>query len=176
MLKFVVAGIWICAATVGSIFFAFSAAAPAGPEEAPAPYFGGLDYVKTDIVSIPVVKQGGVQGYFLARMVYTVEKEKMAKLSVPAQPLIIDELYSYLYSSPEIDFTQVKTLDLAALKTGIRDAINKKLGDTLIHEVLVEQVDYLSKTDIRDNNIRRKTTGPAPQAPAAPDIKAPAHH
>ncbi|MBP0441264.1 hypothetical protein [Tianweitania sediminis] len=174
MLKFAVAGIWICAATAGSIFFAFSAASPKGAEEAPAPYFGGLDYVKTDIVSIPVVKEGGVQGYFLARLVYTVEKEKMARLSVPAQPLIVDELYGYLYSNPDIDFAQAKTIDVSGLKAGIRDAINTKLGETLIHEVLVEQVDYLSKEDIRDNNIRRKTTGTVAPQPA-PEVKPAAH-
>jgi flagellar basal body-associated protein FliL len=174
MIKLALAGLWICAATVGSILLAFSFNAPAGPQEPAPAYFGGLDYMKTDMLSVPVVKDGGVQGYFIARLVYTVEKDKLAKLSVPAQPLLVDQLYSYLYSNPDIDFAQAKTIDVSGLKAGIRDAINAKIGETLIHEVLIEQVDYLSKADIRDNNIRRKTTGvSAPQA--APGVKPAVH-
>jgi len=176
VLKFALAAIWICAATVGSIFFAFSASGPT-PEGEPQPaYFGGLDYMKTEVLSIPVVREGGVQGYFIARLVYTVEKDKIAKLSVPAQPLLVDELYSYLYSNPDIDFTSAETINVDGLKTGIRDAINAKVGETLIHEVLIEQVDYLSKADIRDNNVRRKAAGVT--APAAPAEAKPAaaHH
>jgi flagellar basal body-associated protein FliL len=176
VIKFALAAIWICAATIGSIFFAFSAARPEPEGATPAPaYFGGLDYVKTDVISIPVVREGGVQGYFIARLVYTVEKEKMARMSVPAQPLLVDELYTYLYANPDIDFTTAKTIDLAGLKAGIRDAINAKLGETVIHEVLVEQVDYLSKADIRDNNIRRKATIGAVGEPAEKPKPAAAH-
>ena len=175
MIKFAVAAIWICAVTVGSVFFAFSAGNPAAPGIPAAPYFGGLDYMKTDIISVPVVKKGGVQGYFLARLVYTVEKERAERLSVPAQPLLVDELYAYLYSNPDIDFTEAETVDTVALKEGIKEAINTRLGEPFIHEVLIEQVDYLSKTDIRDNTLRRKSAATAVKAAAPAEHEKPAH-
>lgn len=156
MIKFVVAGLWICIATVGSIYYAFTISGRSSADEALPAYFGGLDYVKTDVISIPVVRNSGVQGYFLARLVYTIEKSKLVKMSVPTQPMMVDQLYSYLYSNPQIDFTQAKSVDLVALKNGIRDAINARVGETLIHEVLVEQVDYLSKAEIRDNQLQRR--------------------
>jgi hypothetical protein len=74
---------------------------------------------------------------------------------VPADTLFADELYTYLFSNPAIDFTQVKTLDLEAFRNGVRDAINKRVGDELIHDVMVEQIDYLSKDEIRDNAMTR---------------------
>lgn len=167
MIKLAVAAIWICAVTIGSVFYAFSAAAPRKAEQ-PAAFFGGLDYVKTDITSVPLLKNGAVEGYFLARLVYTIEKSEAARLSVPAQPLMVDELYRYIYTNPQFDFTVKETLDVEAMKAGIRDAINARVGTKLIHEVLIEQVDYLSKQEIRDNSLRRKQTAPAKEEQPKP--------
>jgi hypothetical protein len=156
MIKFVVAAIWICVVTIGAMVYSFqSSAAKPEPGSEPA-FFGGLDYVKTEVFSVPVLQNGVINGYFIGRFVYTVEPEKLAKLSIPAETLIVDEVYTYLFSHPEIDFSKTDIVDIDALRTGIRDSINKRVGDTLIHEVLVEQVDYLSKADIRDNTIRQR--------------------
>ncbi|QPC85415.1 hypothetical protein GA830_00630 [Mesorhizobium sp. NBSH29] len=173
MIKFLVAAIWICAVTIGAMVYSFqsSAARPeAGAEAGVEPaYFGGLDYVKTDVISVPVVKDNAINGYFIARLVYTVDPEKMKKLSIPAQSLIVDEVYTYLFSHPGIDFSAADMLDMDVFKTGIKDSLNKRVGDTLVHEVIVEQLDYLSKADIRDNTERQqkaadnaRSTGPLP--------------
>lgn len=167
MIKFAVAAIWICAVTIGAMIYSFqSSAAKPGPGSEPA-FFGGLDYVKTEVFSVPILREGAVNGYFIGRFVYTVEPAKLAKLSVPAETLIVDEVYTYLFSRPETDFSQVAMVDMDALRNGIRDAINARVGDKLIHEVLVEQVDYLSKADIRDNTIRRRETPETEDKPTA---------
>jgi hypothetical protein len=170
MIRFVAAALWICAVTVGSIFFAFSASSErSSPEEKPA-FFGGLDYVKTDVISVPLVKTGKVAGYFLARFVYTAEQSKLAALSVPAEAMLVDQLYTYLYTNPQIDFTATEKVDLDVFRIGLRDSINERLGDKLLHDVLIEQIDFLSKEEIRDNTIRRRTGAEKPAAlpPAAP--------
>jgi len=158
MIKFVIAAVWICAVTVGSIFFAFSAPKSTGGEEPKAaPYFGGLDYVKTDVLSVPLIKQNSVQGYFLARFVYTVDPGRMGAMSVPLENILIDQAFSYIYDSPLVDFTRTDRLDLDAFRNELRDSINARVGEKLIHEVLIEQVDYLSKQEIRDNSARRRS-------------------
>jgi hypothetical protein len=157
MIKFVIAAIWICAVTVGSIFFAFSSTSEKPEAAAPAPFFGGLDYVKTDVISVPIVKDGGVAGYFIARFVYTADPARLAAMTVPAEAMLIDEVFTYLYSNPAIDFSRAERLDIDAFRNGLRDSINKRLGEDLIKEVMMEQVDYLSKQEIRDNAMKRRT-------------------
>src|SRR5690606_37227083 len=93
---------------------------------------------------------------FLTRLVYTAEPVRLKALSVPADILLLDDLHAYLYGNPQIDFSNRERIDIDALRNGIRDSMNARLGETLIHEVLVEQIDYLSKADIRDNAIRRR--------------------
>src|SRR5690606_32053125 len=136
MIKFVVAALWIRAATVGAVFYSFQ---NSGKDDnaAPAPaLFGGLDYVKTDIITVPVVRNARVDGYFIARLVFTAEPAKLNKLSVPPSALIADQVYSYLYSNPQFDFSDRAALDLDAFRAGVRDNINARVGDKLVHEVL----------------------------------------
>jgi hypothetical protein len=156
VIKFIVAAIWLCVVTIGAVFYSFQNAAANLDAPAAPPLLGGLDYVKTEIVSVPVLNDGHISGYFLTRLVYMVEPDKIARLSVPADSLIIDQVYSYIYGNPQLDFVNHETLDLDAFRSGIRDQINKKVGEDVVHEVLIEQVDFLSKEEIRDNTIRRK--------------------
>jgi hypothetical protein len=158
MIKFVVAALWLVAVTLGTVIFSFSMSGPR-TDKAPQPaFFGGLDYVKTDIISVPLMKDDRVYGYFLTRLVYTVEPAVMKTLSLPAEALLVDQVYTYLYANPEIDFADYAKLDLDKLRTGIREAVNKRVGKKLVHDVLIEQIDFLTKAEIRDNTIRRRTS------------------
>jgi hypothetical protein len=158
MIKFVVAGLWLCAACVGALFYSFQLAGAktaATPEPA---MLGGLDYVKTDVLSVPVLRQGGIAGYFLTRLVYTADPVDLKRLSVPADVLLTDQLYTFLYANPGVDFTQIESIDLDGFRNNLRDSINKRIGEELVHDVMVEQIDFLSKQEIRNNTIRRRTS------------------
>lgn len=159
MMKMVVAAVWVCAVTVGSLFYSFQTASSKGADAGKQPtFFGGLDYVKTNVISVPVLKGGHVGGYFLTRLVYTVEPSRAGQLTIPADMLFTDEVYNYLFTHPEIDFTDRDAFDYDRFKKGIRESINARLGEELVHDILIEQVDFLSKEDIRDNTVRRRKT------------------
>ena len=171
MIKFIAAAIWICAATLGAVFYSFQVAGTRGVGEAPKPMLGGLDYVKTEVISVPLIHNAKIDGYFLTKLVYTVEPAEIKKLSIPADALITDQVYSYLYSNPQIDFTKKATIDLNAFRAAIRDTVNTRVGANLVHEVLIDQLNYLSKDEIRDNWLRRRQdaaeSAPEPVKPAA---------
>ena len=167
MIKFIAAAIWICAATLGAVFYSFQAAGERGVGETPKPLLGGLDYVKTDVISVPLVRDSRIDGYFLTKLVYTVEPDQIKKLSVPAQALMTDQVYSYLYANPQIDFTKKETIDLDAFRKAIRETINARVGVELVHEVLIDQVNFLTKDEIRDNAMRRRKE-PAPAEAETP--------
>ena len=156
VIKFAAAAIWICVVTIGAVFYSFQSAGAKADAPPPLPLLGGLDYVKTEMVSVPVLSDGAIIGYFLTRLVYTVEPEKLAKLSVPAEALIMDEVYGYVFGNPDLDFTKTGKLDLDVFRNGVKDSINKRVGDKLVADVLIDQVDFLSKEEIRDNAIRRR--------------------
>lgn len=158
MIKFIAAAVWIVAITLGAVFYSFQHAQPkpeaAASEESAAV---SLDYLKTETMSVPVVRDGAVTGYFITKLVCTIDTKVMAKLHLPASSIIMDALYTYLFGSPEIDFTNTKKLDLGAFKEHIRESINKNIGQNLVQDIAVEQIEYLTKDEIRDNALRRKT-------------------
>lgn len=151
MIKLVISGVWICALSLASVYFSMQMAAGKADDKAPAPFFGGLDYVRGDVLSIPVISGGTVHGYFLARLVYTVDPAELATLSVPAKDLITDELYTFLVGNRVIDFPKMDNFDLETFRKGIKDALNKRVGKDVFRDVLVEQIDYLTKKDVRAN-------------------------
>jgi len=89
-------------------------------------------------------------------------------MSVPMQAIITDEFFTYLYSNPLMDFTRGDRIDIDAFRSGLRDNLNKRLGEDFVHEVMMEQVDYLSKQEIRDNAMKRRIPPKAKQLPEAP--------
>ena len=172
MIKFVFSALWISAVSVGAVYYSFQQARSKANEEPPPAYFGGLDYVKTDVISVPVFDGGAVHGYFLTRLVYTVKPDMLKKMTLPAEPVIVDTVYTYLYANPQIDFTSRDRLDLDAFRAAVREGINAKVGKELVHEILIEQVDYLTKADIRDNTIRRRAEEATLAGQAAADAAA----
>jgi hypothetical protein len=182
VIKFIAAAIWICAATLGAVFYSFQAAGERGVGETPKPMLGGLDYVKTDVISVPLIRNARIDGYFLTKLVYTVEPAEIKKMSIPAEALMTDQVYSYLYSNPQIDFTKKETIDLDAFRKAIRDTVNTRVGADLVHEVLIDQFNFLTKDEIRDNAMRRRKDPATPTEPApaesaqAEPVKAAAEH
>ena len=168
MIKFAVAALWISIATTAAMYFSFTAGQkPAEAAVAEDPNaFKGIDYVKTGIISVPVFNNGRVFGYFLARFVYTAETKRLAQLKLPADALIADRVYTWLYANPQINFATRENLDVDTLRETLRAGVNEKLGEELIREVLIEQIDFLPKEEV--GTTRLPKTVPAAPAKAEP--------
>jgi hypothetical protein len=173
LIKFIGAAVWICLVTLAAVFYSFKTPHPHTEADALPPLLGGLKYVKANVISVPVFNKASIEGYFLARLVYTADPQELKKLTVPAESLITDQVYSYLYANPEIDFSKRADLDLDAFKNGIRDSINSRIGQEIIHDVIVEQIDFLTREETRDRSVRRRSEQAAAVDATAP---APAEH
>lgn len=165
MLKLAAAAIWISAVTAGSVYMSLQW--PQGTDEEVEQHrvLGGLDYVRSDIVSVPVLRRGDVEGYFLARLVYTALPADMNRIRLPIEALLSDEVYSYLYDNPQIDFTDRDAIDVDGFRTGLRDSVNERVGFRLIHEVLIEQMDYLRKNEVQASSIRGRVQASSANPP-----------
>jgi len=173
MIKTLAIGIWICAVALGSVYFSVQISNTKESAEPDPAMFGGLETIRGEVISIPVISSGAVQGYFLTRLSYTVDPLKTAKLSIPVNELITDVLYTALVGEPVIDFPNLEVFDLEAFKTHIRESLNERVGEELFHEVIVEQIDFLSKEDIRSNvqqgrSLKNNASESRAAPPAAP--------
>ncbi|MDP3525263.1 MAG: hypothetical protein Q8S27_11835 [Hoeflea sp.] len=158
MIKLLITGVWICGVALASVYFSVQTANKKDQIEPDPAMFGGLETVRGEITSIPVISDGAVQGYFLTRLSYTLDGEKAKKLTIPVPDLVTDTLYTALVGEQVIDFSRKKKFDLEGFKTQIKDKLNARLGEVVFHDVIVEQIDFLSKADIRSNMRRGNFT------------------
>lgn len=149
MLKLVFTGIWVCAVTLGAVYFSMQYASAPVISEAEAARRASEEYVPGEIITVPVIKDGAVQGYFLAKLSFSATREGIADLHAPLRQLVTDELYDMLLGSKLIDVADTRSFDLPSFKGAVKDGLNKKLGSEVITEVLVEQLEYLTKDDVQ---------------------------
>lgn len=177
MIKLLMTGVWICGVALASVYFSVQVSNKKEAVEPDPAMFGGLETIRGDVVSIPVISSGAVQGYFLTRLSYTVDPERAAALTIPVPDLITDALYSALVGEPIIDFPDIERFDLETFKSHILETLNGRVGETVFHDVIVEQIDFLSKEDIRSNVQQGHSLKNNPSVPsAAPPPAAPPSH
>lgn len=149
MLKLILTGVWICAVTLGAVYYTVQMALPPSAEDLAKNQSRNLQYIRGENLSIPVISDGNVAGYFVSRMTVRVDMDKVGKVEVPLTQLLTDQLIGLLTSTSMTNLTQVRTFDPAAFKQLVKEGLNEKLGEGVVNEVLIEQLDYLSKSDLR---------------------------
>jgi len=154
MLKLLFTGLWVCLVTLGAVYFSVQMSAPSPPVDEEAARREALQLVRGEEISVPVISDGMITGYFLGRFSFMMDREKIRGARLPITELTTDELFTVLVGEKMIDLGKPHAFDLEVLKTRIQDDINMRLGEGTVAEVLVERLDFLSKEDIRTNAAR----------------------
>jgi hypothetical protein len=148
MIKLILCGIWACVVTLLSCYAAVSWNGRA-PEPETQKVLGGVETVRTRMISVPVVADGAIQGYVMAQFVFTVDAKTMKHLAVKPDLFLLDEAFKTIYSGDSVDFRQFKKQDLPALSKRIGESVNKRLGANLINDVLIQELNYIAKDHVR---------------------------
>lgn len=157
MIKTLLIGLWVCIVALGSSYFfvqmnnSSSANVPSEEE------VGGVEFIKTDMVSVPIIREGKVEGYLVAQLSFAVNKGKLAKLGFEPAPYLVDVAYRTLYESSAIDFSQLRPQDLTALVKKISEGANAKLGNEIVKDVLVNEINYVPRDEVRTNWVKKKS-------------------
>lgn len=149
MIKLIIAGIWVCAVTLGASYFALSWTGDKVAPTAELTYFGGLEQVRPASISVPIIKAGVVEGYAVAQFVFTAPADVLMKMTVPAKVIFVDEAFKAIYANTAFDFLNNSKRDLNALTKTIAENVNKRVEQELVVEVLVEGLNFVSKEQVR---------------------------
>jgi len=156
MIKTILTGVWICVATLASLYSVMIWQGGKNASAQPDKFFGGLDYVKTNTVSVPIIDDGDVAGYVLARFIYLADGRQLKKMSVPAELVLIDEAFQAIYAGSLKNFKRIEKYDLAALTTRMKNSANKRFETNLIDDVLIDSISYVPKSEARRRGARKK--------------------
>ncbi len=160
MIRTIVIGLWICAVALGSLFFAVRQNyGSSGEVKAEAGGFGGLDYVKTDVMSVPIISNGSVAGYVVTQLVYTIDSNIRKKITVPLEYFISDEIFRKFYGSYS-DTKEVEKVKFEDVRASVITDLNARFPEPVIKDLLVEQFNYISAEEIRAMNMRGGAVSP----------------
>lgn len=142
MLKLLLGGVWMCVVTAGAALTAPIWLDP--PSEQEQDFIEGLDYIKTRAMNVPIIRDGEITGYVIARFVYTGDARTLNALSVPPTVYVLDEALQTIYADETINFTKLRRQDLSSLTETIRAKVNERLRSEIVRDILIDRFDYIS--------------------------------
>lgn len=149
MFKLLLVGLWMPVATLAASYTTAAYLGDADMVAGEVPIsLGGLDYERIPPVNVPIIADGALQGYVVAKLVFTADADELSQLSVPPHPFLIDEAFRFLYADETLDFRALRRYDLASLSDHLREAANERLGTPVVRDVLVEELNYFDKSDV----------------------------
>jgi hypothetical protein len=153
MVRLILSGFWVClvalASCYGAVYWQTSAhTAPATAEDT-AGHPQAIESIRTRMISVPVIGEGTIHGYVMAQFVFNVDAAVSKRLPVKADMILLDEAFKTIYAGEAIDFRHFKKQDLSLLSKGIADSANKRFGVHLVEDVLIQELNYIPKDQVR---------------------------
>ena len=158
MIKLIGTGVWILAITLASVYFSLKMASAPEVDTAAAEREAAMEFVSGYTTTVPVIGEGGVNGYLLTKLAYKANKELAAKQVVPVPQMITDELYTLLVGKKMIDIAATGSFDIEAFRAVVKEGLNRRFGAEVISEVYVEQIDYITTASVQEPAPKRGVT------------------
>ncbi len=144
MWKLALTGVWCVGVCLTAVYLASQWTPP--PEEASAQYpiLTEHEVVKSEMVTVPIIKETKVGGYVVAEVSLTANDEAWHNSVGPSAELT-DELISVLQSTP------VMTDPMFAadgLRSELVNRMNARVGMQAYYNALLTRLDYLTVSDL----------------------------
>lgn len=159
MLKLVLVGVWVAMVTAASVYVSanlLNGHATGGKEAAAEDL--GVEELKTEMTSVPMIRGGEILGYVVIQLSFAADRALLQALKVEPQPFLIDAAFRTVFASPQVDFRRIRSGDLDMLTKEIARQANVRLGQELVREVLIQQLNYVKREDIRTNWIGKPSS------------------
>ena len=156
MIKIILAGLWACLATMAACYAAVSWQASHTVSEVAEPerLFGGLETVRTRMISVPIIRSGAIQGYVMAQFSFTANAAILKRLSLKADVVLLDEAFKAIYSEEVLDFKNMKKQDLGGLVKRIVEGSNQRFGTHIVDDAFIQELTYVTKEGVRSGGRR----------------------
>ena len=151
MLKLVVLGVWVIAVTATATFGSVYLHSAASAEDGGASEDHGVEELKAEMTSVPMIRGGEIVGYLIIQLSFAADRKILAESQLEPAPYLNDAAFRVIFSSTDVDFQRLRGSDLDRLTAGIAKEANSRIGAELVRQVLIQQLNFVRKEDIRTN-------------------------
>jgi len=117
---------------------------------AKGPIPNGLEYKKPPPLTVPMISDGRLRGYVVARIVFTADARALSEFPIDPTTFVLDEAFRRIYTDGKVEFDKMSKYNLDDLTKAIKTNVNQRLGAELIHDVLLEDVNYVDKNGLKE--------------------------
>jgi hypothetical protein len=146
ILKTVALGLWGCAVALIAAYMAATWNPGETVEAARIEHkLETLEFRKPAAITVPMIADGRLRGYVVATVVFTAAPKDAHAFPFDPQPFVVDEAFRRIYTDGKIEFDHLSKYNLEEMTKGIKEAVNARLGMPVISDVLIEELNYVSK-------------------------------
>jgi hypothetical protein len=70
-------------------------------------------------------------------------------MSIAPTPFVLDEAFQQIYNDKELNFKKINKYNITARLSAIKKKVNERVGMEVMKDVMVENLVFVSKDDIR---------------------------
>lgn len=157
MIKSLFVGLWSGGVALGAAYLAmYLNAAKPGDTEHASDGPPVVEFIKSDSLSVPVIRDGKVKGYVVSEFSFAVGKAGAGEAETSPMPYLTDAVYRSLYENVTADFEHLKPQDLKQLSQTIKQAANERMGKEMVQDVLVSSMNFVPRGEVRTNWVQKK--------------------
>lgn len=151
MLKLVGIGVWVILVTAGATYGSVYLVKSGGSETAADEPDLGVEELKSEMTSVPVLRNGEVIGYLILQLSFGADRRLLEERKLDPLPFMVDAAFRVIFGSTDVDFRRLRSKDLDELTAAIAKEANQRIGSELVRHVLLQQVNFVKREDIRTN-------------------------
>jgi hypothetical protein len=109
----------------------------------------GLEFRKPAAITVPMVSDGRLRGYVVAKITFTANAKTMHTFPIDPQPFILDEAFRRIYTDGKVEFDHLSKYNLGDMTKAIKAAVNGRLGGEIVEDVLIDELNYVDKESLK---------------------------
>lgn len=148
-IKLILAAILALVVNVGLVFALnkYSVFAPKPQQE--KKHEAAKRFKKTKAINIPVIEGKDVKGYFLIQFAFAATGSVNASSDEIAEIYLLDDALTRIYGIGNAYGAKLEKSQIAELAPKIMAAIQSKMGNDFVKEVLVQEFTYIPRADVK---------------------------
>ena len=146
-MKMIVAGVWACM-VIATVNFALKKFTAPAQKPADATAATKLVTAKTRELNVPKIENGGIKGYIVTQLTYTLTADFSDKSSL-VDALVSDRTFKFLYAYTDFDLDHLKAFDLNKLTEFVKNSVNAGLGSPGLSNVGIAEFTFVPSSDAK---------------------------
>lgn len=114
------------------------------------------EFLTPDLLVVPIVNRTNLIGYLVCRLVFVVNPQFPAVKSIPEDVLLADGFYAASFKSHFYIPNVTDVPDMVGLADEIVSSMNSAAGHKRYLNVLIQQVDYFARTEVRQKVVESR--------------------